>query len=297
MIKMTNKCTLLAGLLIIIISNAVALGGVVYNRSGDPTSSLTLSERELALPYYYGFEKENSGISLKLRFRVYDEKHTNAYYGSWNTAKWLDGDKLAELGFDVSYPLDAPDSDNYYHKLFSREVFLVLENDGKMHEKVMRQCINKMAEANTLLQENPDKEEFEDRLKKTKDELEAEQFNNSRLFAIDAGLDYEALREKYSDRSLYLIARGRVMLRYYDLRDEDPYLAGIVKQLSITDVNIPLEHASVLIPLLDESNRDRRKTLSRHRSNKQPARYEVELHYGQRYEPWVTGVKGLQAGE
>ena len=39
------------GLGLILASNAIALAGVWYNRSGEPQAQLQLSEREIQLPY------------------------------------------------------------------------------------------------------------------------------------------------------------------------------------------------------------------------------------------------------
>ncbi|MFL6653087.1 MAG: DUF4824 family protein, partial [Sulfurifustaceae bacterium] len=55
MIAWSRKRTLLAGIALIAATNAVALVGVAYNRSGEPSSVLKLTERELALPYSWGF--------------------------------------------------------------------------------------------------------------------------------------------------------------------------------------------------------------------------------------------------
>ena len=47
--------TLVAGLGLIALTNAVALLGVAWNRSGEPDATLQLSQRELQPPYYgYG---------------------------------------------------------------------------------------------------------------------------------------------------------------------------------------------------------------------------------------------------
>lgn len=284
MMQMTNKRTLLTGLAIIVLSNAIALGGVAYNRAGEPTSSLTLTERELSLPHNYGFAAENSGISLQLRWRVFDSKKTSDYYSRWIPTEWLDADKLKSLGYEVSYPLNKPDSHEHYQKALSKEVFLVLENDGATYQKVLQQRRDALAEAQRLQQQNPDKEEFKGRLKTATAGMEAEQQDNSRLFVIDAGLDYETLRRQYSDNSQYLIAKGQVRLRYHGNYSKQPYLKGAIQQLSVTKVNVPLQHTGALTPLLDKTYR---------RKGKQSPRYEVSLQYGLRYEPWVMSVKGL----
>jgi hypothetical protein len=284
MMHLSNKRMLLSGFVIILLTNAIVLGGVAYNRSGDPTSSPTLTERELALPYAYGFEKENSAISLRLRWRVFDSKKARAYYSSWEPAEWLDADKLAALGFDVSYPLDQPGSDERYRKLISREVLLVMENDGPEYQKSLQQRLDNYAEAKRLRKENPDTKEFEKRLKNASAELAAEKNDHTRLFMVDAGLNYESLRQQYSDTSRYLIVKGQVRLGYYKYKGKPTYLRGSIQGLSIKKINIPLQHARLLLPLMERANRKR---------GEKHARYSIDLHYGQRYEPWVMAVKEL----
>ena len=238
---LTNKRGLIIGLAIILLSNAIALAGVAYNRSGAPTSQLTLSERELGLPYQYGFGKENSGIALRINWRIYDSKNTIRLPSSYLKAQWLDQKKLASLGFDASYPLDKPDSYQYYRRALSREVFLVLEYNGAAYQNALQQSQAKVAEARALQQKNPDKEEFKRRLKYATDQLQAEQTVNSRLFVIDAGLDAKALQQQYSEKGKYLIARGQIKMYYQGSYNKDPRLTGMITRLSVSRVNIPLE--------------------------------------------------------
>ena len=58
--------TLGIGLALIVLTNAVALGGVWWNRSAAPDSSLTLSERELGLPWRALRNRENSGLDASI---------------------------------------------------------------------------------------------------------------------------------------------------------------------------------------------------------------------------------------
>ena len=73
------KKHLLIGLTILIGSNLAVLGGVVYNRMGDATAQLTLTERELSLPYNSGAQKENSGMSLSINWRTPTGKNETYY--------------------------------------------------------------------------------------------------------------------------------------------------------------------------------------------------------------------------
>jgi len=64
------KHTLISGLGLIALTNAVALVGVTYNRSGEPEAKLSLTQRELRTPYRWYGNRENSGLALSLIWRV-----------------------------------------------------------------------------------------------------------------------------------------------------------------------------------------------------------------------------------
>jgi hypothetical protein len=85
-----------------VLTNAVALIGVAHNRSGDPDSVLVLTRRELQMPYRWWRVRENSGIDLRLLWRMDKEEigdeidAGNWYAGTGGTAAWLGTAKLAE---------------------------------------------------------------------------------------------------------------------------------------------------------------------------------------------------------
>ena len=80
------------GLGLILLSNAVALVGVWYNRSGEPLAQLQLSERELNVAADALLDgQENSVLRLRLSWR---------HAGEGSSLSWLDTAKLHELGFD-----------------------------------------------------------------------------------------------------------------------------------------------------------------------------------------------------
>jgi len=61
----SRKHTLIIGIALMALTNAVALIGVAYNRSGEPESELRLTQRELAAPYWRGIDRESGGIELR----------------------------------------------------------------------------------------------------------------------------------------------------------------------------------------------------------------------------------------
>lgn len=275
--------TLWLGLALIGLSNAIVLGGVAYNRAGEPTSQVVLTERELGIPYRGSYWNENSGVSLRFRWRVFNSEDTNSNFSHWGEPDWLDADKLAALGFDVSYPLDRDDSDERYGKTQNREVLLVLEYDGAAYQEALKHKQQDVDACQARVLENPDSSELAYKLEQANELLEKEQHTYSRLFAIDAGLDYDALRTQYPDTHRHLITKGQVSLQYLVSNDKGVHLGGNLSGLSVEEVNVPPQQADLLLPyegsVLDSEARD--------------PRYAVTINYGQRYEPWVEAISEL----
>ncbi len=104
---LSPRTTLLAGAALILLVNAVALGGVYLNRSGEPESRLRLSERELGRPWDWRRGGENSGLALSLTWRVNEADAGEHYAGgsfgySGGTPEWLDEPRMRALGFDTA---------------------------------------------------------------------------------------------------------------------------------------------------------------------------------------------------
>lgn len=262
----SRKHSLIAGLALIAGVNAIALGGVAYNRSGDPDSVLRLSERELRAPYVWRGSKENSGLALRLQWRVLPNDAQNKGYG-WGgfsyggTPDWLDEAKMAALGFDID-----PQARYGAAGQLPRDVLLVLEFNADAYQAALARARNHEADT----KEGPKR-------------LKEEQEDSSRLFVIDAGLDRQALRSRYADRSRYAIVSGQVRPAW---QGEAGALkpAGYVSDVSVASVNVPLEMRNVF----DGAS------LSYAENAKSTARYAVELAFGQRLEPWITAAKRTQ---
>jgi len=118
-----------------------------------------------------------------------------------------------------------------------------------------------------------------------KKQLEEEYKSESRLFAIDAGLDAQLLREKYSDRSRFIITNGMVRPSYnYGKENSEVY--GIVTDISVNSIHVPLDKRIVFDVILFHDKIDSREP-------KLP-RFTVELAYGSRYEPWILKVHMIE---
>ncbi|MFL6623092.1 MAG: DUF4824 family protein [Sulfurifustis sp.] len=279
MIAWSRKRTLVAGVVLIVATNAVALAGVAYNRSGEPSSVLKLTERELALPYSWGFAAENSGIALNLRWRVSSGRGTGGrwYYRSGGSPGWLDKEKLAALGFDVSKPVETSDGERHYEQLLGKEALLVLELDGPAYQSALEQVREHLRSETGLAAANPGKKEFKARAEEAAKALTAEERSQTRLFVVDAGLERDALRARYPDRVRYAIVRGQVTLSVLGT-GANRRLGGYVSDLSIEAVHVPLAYRGIFEPLMRAPGRV-----------DPPAepRYDVTLAFGKRLEPWL----------
>lgn len=279
---------MVAGIALIAATNGVALVGVAWNRSGTPESQLQLSQRELHSPYRWQV-RDNSGIALKLAWRVPVRNgkkgragDDDAEYGvsGSGTPWWLDAAKLRSLGFALASAAGDDDTGWQGRRERSREVLLVLELNGADTQRSLEQVQRKVAEADALLAANPDKKEFQQRARWAQERLKQETEENSRLFAVDAGLDLASLRAKYPDRSRFLIVHGKVGLWAYGPRKADEAQGHVYGVINDT-INVPLELRRLFEKEGEQVTRGRATST---------APFQATVAFGQRLEPWLVQV-------
>jgi hypothetical protein len=276
--RLDRHRTLIAGLALIVLTNAVVLAGVAYNRSGEPEATLRLTERELGVTNYGMWAGEKSGIGLNLQWRLprREADRSSYFYGFWGgEAAWLDEAKLRELGFEPPPPGLPEERRGRREK--ERAVTLVLEYDGPAYQAVLK--LAQEAAAKERAGGGKPKGAYDSAV----EWLEREERSGSRLFAVDAGLDADALRAKYPDRGRYAIAEGRVR-PYYRPNVVNPKTSGHVTAVSVPSINVPLEYRSLFAPFANTPY---------HLQQKGGPRYEATLSYGKRLEPHLTGAKRL----
>lgn len=277
----TIKHTLFAGLALILMANAVALLGVYWNRSGEPESLLKLTQRELQQPYGWSMNRENSGISLRIQWRI---ASTEKYWPSSNYGgqpEWLDQAKMASLGFDVSTAAGKNDEYRWSNRQLSREALLVLEQDGPAWQRALQYAQQHAAEQDAKLAASPNDKQMKENAKRANEYLKNEEQNNSRLFAIDAGLELATLRARYPDRKRYAIVRAQVRPSFIGGQNK---IAGYIDKISLDQINVPYEYHTVFETRIHQA-------ISRSAAQ-QP--FEVVVAFGQRLEPWIMKIS---AGE
>jgi hypothetical protein len=271
MSRLSPTRTMLIGVAIILAVNAIALGGVAYNRSGKPESVLQLSQRELHEPAAWQRKTDSSGITLHIQWRV-PVRITDADDKAWQQLSyqryarepdWLDADKLAALGFDTRPPLPATDDTDNYDREPRREVFLVLELDGPAYRQSLAQARRVTAATKS---------------DQAQAALLREEQQSSRLFAVDAGRDADALRAKYPDRAHYAIVRATIRPQWS--RDKEvSTLSASIEELSVEAINVPraLQYvfqnaAGEVVYPIDDAKR---------------APFAAVVAFGKRQEPWL----------
>jgi hypothetical protein len=270
----------IAGIGIILVTNALALGGAAYNRSQTPNSSLVLSERELVYNNYDQYDNDNSGVALRIDWNVLSSDmkgqfwKTNDGFDSYNysrNAYWLNDKKLQALGFDISKP-DFSKNDEYQFKaLKNREVFLVLEQNGPSYQRYLAGIKAKM-QHDLLLEKD------EARKKEIIEQALSMQTNSSRLYAVDAGVDAAQLRKKYPDQTMYAVVKAVIAANWYEPTDGKLVLKASIHYLSVANIHVPKPYDTVFTAEKSDAK----------------LAYEVSLAYGQRYEPWITAAKRLK---
>ncbi|MBI5556495.1 MAG: DUF4824 family protein [Deltaproteobacteria bacterium] len=284
-ILVTSRALFALVFVILAATNIVVLSGVAANRSGEPEAQIILTERELRLPYQV--HEENSGLALQLAWRVLGKDEDDNGYPGWMSPVWFSAEKLAELGFTINEYPSANDDTIFSKQPVPKEVFIVLEYDGESYRAAVMRAEAARAREEGLYKSNPGEQRLRDDFDSAEKRLERECIAETRLFAIDAGLDLGVLREKYGDQTHYVITKGLVELRY-DRGTDKKEVHGYISGLSVASIHVPLEHREIFDAMqakgglaLDESG---------------SPRYEVKLAYGNRLEPWIISAKLLDDG-
>jgi len=267
-----SRTLFILALSLVLLVNSFILIGVWYNRSGEAESTVLLTEREMRMPYSWS----NDQTFLRISWR-------NA------SSEWFDQQKLESLGFDFSEA-------EYNTHFIETKAILVLEYDGDAYQQAVKIAQSRVerverkltqlnagkeiqAELNDELQTEL-QEDLQADLKDAQENLKHEKLSASRLFIVDAGLDEEKLRAQYPDNQRYILTYGIVDVRASMPYDENETLVftGRVDQLSVKRLHIESEMFAKINKL---------KSNMQYSRNTMPPRFSVEVHFGQRLEPWI----------
>ena len=296
--RFAAPAVLASGCGLLLASNLLVLGRAAWNRSGDAACELVLTEREIGLPVERTVD--DSGLALSLRLT------TDTPGFAWRVSPrlrrelprpelpWLDRERLARLGFDLSVDAADAGADEHYDGEGARRAFLALEMEG---DGWRRWLAGREQQVAVLRAEVESGAAGEGVLRDAEALLALDRTMRSRLFPVDAGADAEALRRRYPDRRSHAIVEGRIAVRVRrpDRGDGAPILAGSVLGPLVSDIHVPPRLRERVEDALAADRAARaagRAELRERWPEPTPARYQGALVYGRLYDPWLRDLAG-----
>lgn len=273
-----SRTLFILALSLVLLVNAFILIGVWYNRSGDPESTVVITEREVRMPYSWNKDQ----TSLHIDWRIVSSEGDS--YNSYNSPAWFDQEKLVSLGFEF---FDNYDSNINTH-FIEAEAILVLEYDGDAYQKAVKIAQDRVGKVERKLAQLVGGDELKTELeielqadlKDAQETLKHEELSASRLFVIDAGLDEETLRAQYPDNQRFILTYGIVNVGSYGSYGNNVKsdIHGRIYRLSVEKLHIG-NTVSSIIDKFDQNGQYSR--------NVNLPRFSLGVHYGQKLEPWI----------
>jgi len=255
MIRFDKKTLFSLAFALLLVTNALIYLGIYLNRQSPPTALVDLSQRELT--NYDEYNREDSAKYFSLIWRG------DAEGGYHQISQWLDTKKLKSLGFSLRF-----DDEGNLENTPSKEVFVVLEMDGKSYQNALQNAQKKVDETKAK-QADSSFFNYDNDLKQAQEEYESERDKSSRLFAIDASNDAQTLKKLYPNSKTHIILKG-VIEPYGTLKEG---AKGRITQLHTTQIFIPHQFHTTL------------------QNPNQKHKYTVTLAIGSRYEPYILEVR------
>jgi hypothetical protein len=292
-----RKYGVIIAICLLVVVNAVVLGGIAYNRSGESAATITLTQRELPFASYYDYsDRENTGLSLRIGWSR--DEYLSPLFSFSKTREdgdldWFNKAKLEAIGFDCGFPLSDSKADLHYRKILPRKTYAVLEFEGTAWDRWLSDQRADLDERLGGIKE--------EKLKATREEFERRLQTHTRLFAIDAGNDLDVLRTKYNKPERYMILPATVRLQYHEPyaaegeKKEPPSLRGRITDILTDTIYVPKEHRAILEKILMERAQKQEMNNDFRGYSKHGPAYAVTLKVGKRAEPWIVGVRELPA--
>lgn len=243
---------------------AAVSGLAAWNRAGAPLVTITLTERELALPFEGGPPDEPG---VELRFVVEDGRGD-----ALDALNWLPPATLTALGFDLSVPVGSPAAPRAYQRALPRPAWVVFEYDGAAWQALA-----------------------------TRPEVAVRAERRSRLVAVDAGPALAPLVERYGD-GRHVVLPALVGLSFVPPGLGGPMVHGVLGRLTPATLRVPPEMAGVLASLASRPTARRRVPAEPEAAQEpmagaeepQPPRYTVDLAVGRLGLPYIVAVKPVE---
>jgi hypothetical protein len=257
---------LVAAAVVLLASVFGLLGTAAWNRR-DPVQRITLTERELELPWTWENGRDDDDAELRLRFAWQQRANPQ------DARTWLTSDRLRELGFTVGVPAGAPEAEHVYGRALPRIGWVVFEVDGPAWQTIdRRRAMRPLAQ----------------------DRYSYQPAGPSRMVPIDAGVDLTALSNRHGGAGV-VVMPAVVQMRYENHPAQGPVVWAWIAQLVSNSVSVPLHLRPRLagLPRLSRAMPPAWKE-GDPLPEPSPPRYEVDLAIGRLGAPWIEDVRRIK---
>lgn len=267
----------------ILVVNGFILSKVYINRS-QVIEHLELTERELRLPYDYGFRKEDSSARVSLQWATPNTEQLEKGLETW---RWYHDRRLllSQTHFEsFQFPVCSQDYSQAPKQQRKREAWVLLEFNGKSYADFVARAEqhNSAVQSTQLDADATDaaKKELVEKQKDAAEFLNSAKTRQSRLFVIDAAADKKLLEIAKAQRAstegaALLIVPAEIQADYSRCdKNSEPNRIQVMN-LSVESLYIPRELARDFFA--DASSQEQK--------------FVAEVFYGRLYEPWVGNFK------
>lgn len=252
---------------IILFSNLSIFARAAYNHQ-SVHYSITLSERELRLPYRYGDNNDNSGVSLRINWA---SKSVNDYQrGLHLTSK-----------HHQSFGFSAQCHTQRAKRAKPKQGWVLLELNGPHYRDALLKLKNELNnKKNELIKKKETPEEIEEYLKTLEDRYTQESTKETRLIAIDAAANKQSLTNiiKNKDKNTqaqYLVVKAEINEHYDTCSKGNQYRINI-STLHLAPLNLPRKYSQQLPYFIRDYSRD-----------EHAVKYSAKVNIGKLGDPWI----------
>jgi len=293
--RLASPAAVAAACGLIVVTNLSILVAVGWNRQGEPQATLSLTERELALPA--ARQDERTGLELSLR-TTHEPPRLVRRTANWRRYElpsvdwdWLDRAKLLELGFRLDLEASHPDAAEHYSQAMPRRAYVVVEYDGEAWD---RWILGREEQVRQLRREVDDGNAVPSALADVEALLDIDRTMRSRLFPVDAGSDVDALRHRYGDRRDHAVVAGLLRPKVVE-SESGPTLSGEVLGLVVNRIHVSRELGSPIEGFLPQETWEEVQAREQTEAKSgwpspTPPRYRATLAIGRRHEPWLVSL-------
>jgi hypothetical protein len=278
--KLLNKKLLALAVACILLVNGFVLGKVYINRS-TVVAQLNLSERELQLPYHYGFAKEDSSARVSLRWMTPSSRAVTLELDRWH---WQ-YDRNLQLSQAHFASFGFPACSNSTRLRQKRAAWVLLEFNGRSYEQHLAQIEQYQQLVKGLsAQSHPElvEKEIAEKRKGAAELLTEAQTSHSRLFIVDAAADYALLVQAKnafpsSSQDQLLIVPAEVRAGYYRCdKPEQRQREIVIDGLAVDSLHIPKHLA---------------RKFAGNNTGRNTVKFTAQINYGRLHEPWISDLQ------